>query len=265
MKIKFKRSYFALPYTLLCAVFVVVPLAIVIIYAFTGDSGKFSFENFVYFFSSPVMQNVLLRSLLTALVTTVICLLLGYPLALALANTNINRSAIVVMMFVLPMWINSLLRIFSIQNLLGMLSIGNGFAAVEIGLVYDFFPFMLLPLYNSIKGIDKSYIEASKDLGGNSWNTFGRVVLPLSVPGIVSGVLMVFMPTVSTFAVSDILGDTSTYMFGNIINEFFASEYTWNVGATFAFIMLVLIVITMAIANRLTRGSSNERNNGGVL
>lgn len=258
-----KRSAFAMPYLALSVIFVVVPLFIMVFYAFTdGATGGFTFENFVHFFSRPNIMAVMGKSFLVALITTAICLLLAYPLALALSSTTLNKNAMLVMLFVLPMWINSLLRTYAVKIVLYMFEMTNAWVAVTIGMVYDFFPFMLLPLYSVLSGMDHSLIEASQDLGASPVKTLFKVILPLSLPGIVSGVLMVFMPTVSTFAISDVLGDTSTYMFGNIINQWFANSGGWNIGSAYSLILLVLIAVTVFIANKITKGKTEV---GGVL
>lgn len=259
-----KRSAFALPYLALSIVFVVVPLFIMIIYAFTdGFDGGVTGANFVHFFSRPNIMAVMGKSFLVAFLTTVICLILAYPLALALSSSALNKKFILVMLFVLPMWINSLLRTYAVKIVLYMLEISNAWVSVTIGMVYDFFPFMLLPLYSVLSGMDRSLIEASQDLGASPIKTLFKVQIPLSLPGIVSGVLMVFMPTVSTFAISDVLGDTSTYMFGNIINYWFSSSGGgWNIGSAYSLILLVLIAVTVFVANKITKGKTEV---GGVL
>ena len=154
------------------------------------------------------------------------------------------------MLFVLPMWINSLLRIYAVKLIFEDM-LGRGFGLVLLGMVYDFFPFMLMPLYTILANMDHSYIEAAEDLGASPLKNFLTVILPLSVPGIISGVLMVFMPTVSTFAVSDILGNPDTYMFGNLINYNMEKGY-YNLGSAYSIVMLALIGITTLIANRIT-------------
>lgn len=257
-----KRTAFSVPYLALSIIFVVVPLFIMLYYAFTSVDGHFTFSNFAHFFTRPNIIRVLGTSFLVALITTVACLILAYPLALALSSSTLNKKAILVMLFILPMWINSLLRTYAMKIVLYILNVTNPWVAVTVGMVYDFFPFMLMPLYSVLSGMDKSLIEASQDLGASPLTTLVKVRLPLSLPGIVSGVLMVFMPTVSTFAISDILGDTSTYMFGNVIDQWFRNSGGWNIGSAYSFILLALIAITVVIANRITKGKTEV---GGVL
>ncbi len=257
-----KRTAFSMPYLALSIIFVVVPLFIMLYYAFTSIDGTFTFSNFAHFFSRPNIMKVMGRSFLVALITTVICFILAYPLALALSSSTLNKKAILVMLFVLPMWINSLLRTYAMKIVLHILNVTNAWVGVTVGMVYDFFPFMLLPLYSVLIGMDKNLAEASQDLGASPLVTLVKVRLPLSLPGIVSGVLMVFMPTVSTFAISDILGDTSTYMFGNVIDQWFRNSGGWHIGSAYSFILLILIAVTVVIANKITKGRSEV---GGVL
>lgn len=246
---KLSKQMFALPYAILAVVFVIIPLVIMMFTAFVDGNGSFTFDNFLNFGNAEVWK-VLGRSFIMAFLTTVICLVLAYPTAMILANSRLNKSATIVMLFVLPMWINSLLRIYAVKLIFEDM-LGIGFGLVLLGMVYDFFPFMLMPLYTILANMDHSYIEAAEDLGASPLKNFLTVILPLSVPGIISGVLMVFMPTVSTFAVSDILGNPDTYMFGNLINYNMEKGY-YNFGSAYSIVMLALIGITTLIANRIT-------------
>ncbi len=263
MKKTFKRKYFAFPYAAICIVFVVVPLAMLLYFAFTDFEGSFTFSNFACFFTEPDTQNVLWESVGIALLATIICFLLAYPLAYILASAPFNKIAVLSMMFVTPMWINSLLRIYAIRTLLEMIGLSRGTFAVIIGLVYDFFPFMLLPIYTTLCNMDKSYLAASYDLGANPVTSFLKVTFPLSLDGVFSGILMVFMPAVSTIGITEMLGNKDIYMFGNLINDYLGEFYTWNIGAAYSFIMLVLIAITMLITNLF--GKANVDSVGGAL
>ncbi len=263
MKLSFKRKYFAFPYAFLCVLFVVVPLGIMFYFALTDFEGTFTLSNFKYFFTESDTQNVLWRSIGIAGLATVICLLLAYPLAYILASAPFNRIAVLVVLFITPMWINSLLRIYAIRTLFEMIHVSRGTVAVIIGLVYDFFPFMLLPIYTTLSNMDKSYLEASYDLGASPVRSFIRVIFPLSMPGVVSGILMVFMPAVSTIGITEMLGNKDVYLFGNLINDYLGEFYTWNIGAAYSFIMLVLIAVSMLVAN--LAGKTENENAGGVL
>ena len=263
MKKAFKRKYFAFPYAAICVMFVVVPLVMMLYFAFTDFEGAFTLSNFACFFTEPDTQRVLWKSVGIALAATVICFLLAYPLAYVLSSAPFNKIAVLAMMFVTPMWINSLLRIYAIRTLLEMIGMSRGTFAVIIGLVYDFFPFMLLPIYTSLCNMDKSYLEASYDLGASPVRSFFKVTFPLSRDGVVSGILMVFMPTVSTIGITEMLGNKDIYMFGNLINDYLGEFYTWNIGAAYSFIMLVLIGITMLVTNLF--GKANVDSVGGAL
>ena len=269
-KISFKRKYFAFPYAFLCVVFVVVPLVLMLYFAFTDFEGAFTFDNFACFFTEKETQNVLWRSLGMALLATIICFLLAYPLAYFLSRAPFNKVAVLVVLFVTPMWINSLLRIYAVKLLFGdIFGMERGFLLTLIGMVYDFFPFMLLPIYNILEDMDKGVLEASADLGANPVRSFLTVKLPLSVPGIVSGVLMVFMPTVSSFAIYDILGyDGGSAgfldgkLFGNIVYTYFEKGY-YNSGSALALILLVLIFISTMVSNIVTKGKAGKT--GGTI
>ncbi len=264
-KPQFRRSYFSFPYIAISIIFVVVPLCILLGFAFIGPDDTFSFDNFAYFFSHGENILTMLYSMGVAALTTIICLAVAYPLAMCLASSRINKSALLVLMFILPMWVNSLLRTYALQNLLiDLFGMQRGFGAALIGLVYDFFPFMLLPLYTSLANMDGSLTEAAHDLGAGAFSTFFRVRLPLSLPGIMSGVTMVFMPTMSTFSVTEIMGGADTYMVGSMINELINGG-DWGGSAAFSFILLILVAGTMAISNFVTKGKVETEGLGGVL
>ena len=252
----FSRKHYAIPYLVMLAVFVLLPLGMMIFNSFRANTAPhgFTFDNYLRFFTNPNHWFVMWRSLYTAAIVTVICLLLAYPTALILSNPKFNRSTTIIFVFALPMWVNILLRTLALRNLFNLIGIAPGYPAVVIGLVYDFFPFMLLPLYTALSNIDRSYVEAGSDLGAGTVRNFAKVTLPLSVPGIVSGSVLIFMATVSNFAISDLLGNINTQMFGNIIHFMFSgTAMVDNTGAAFATVLLTLIVISMLATSRLTR------------
>lgn len=254
MKTKFKRSHFAMPFFLLNVIFVVIPLIILLINAFKGDDGGFTFSNFVKFFTVANLKT-LGRSLIIALLTTILSLAICYPLAMILANSKINKTAILVMMFIVPMWINSLLRAYAMVAIFEMLKVNNSYLKVVLAFTYDFFPFMLLPIYTILSNMDKSLIEASTDLGSSSLKTFAKVQLPLSMPGVISGILMVFMPTLSTFSISNIVANSADmYLFGNLIDDYF-TNFFYNVGSAYSFILLLIIGVVMLFANKFSNNS----------
>ncbi len=249
------KGIFALPYAVICVLFVVFPLLLVLVYAFRGDDGSFTFDNFIWVFSNSANWLSLLRTVGISLLATAICLLIAYPVAYILASAPFNKIAILALLFVVPMWMNFMLRMFALQSILSMIGIANSFWAAIIGLVYDFFPFMLLPIYTALCNLDKSYAEAASDLGANGAVSFFKTTLPLSVPGIVSGVTMVFMPCFSSYAITDILGNPQTTVIGGKI-DFLFYQYEWGAGSALSFVLLVLVMLTMFVGQLVTKRRS---------
>jgi len=262
----FSRKHYAIPYIILLCLLVIFPLGMMIFNSFVDQlSGGFTLDNYLRFFTSVGNLLIMLRSLYTAAIVTIVCLLLAYPTAYILSNPKFNRSTTIIFVFALPMWVNILLRTIALSNLFGLIGLRPGYFAVVVGLIYDFFPFMLLPLYTALSNIDRSYTEAGADLGANPVRNFLRVTLPLSVPGIMSGGILIFMSTVSNFAISDLLGNDGTRMFGNIINNLFVNVHTENIGAAFATILLALICVSMVLTSRATRKRGVKTAGGGRL
>ena len=257
-----KRSRYALPYQVWMALFIIVPIFIVLYYACTTSNGasvSFSLENLAQVFS-PTYLTVLVRSLWIALVATLICLLIGYPVASILASRHFKRSSLILMLIIIPMWMNFLLRTYAWINLLDT----NGLIAKLlglVGLVYNFLPFMILPIYTILSKMQPQLIEAAEDLGANSFQVFRKVKLPLSMPGIVSGITMVFIPATTTFAVSRLLGGGQVMMYGELIENQFLFTRNWHFGAALSLVMMVLVLISMWLFRRHD-GSSAE---GGLL
>ena len=238
-----KRSHWSIPYVVFLTIFVVLPLVLVLVYAFQDGDGHFTFANITKFFSDSDALSTFAVSIEVAIENTLICILLGYPAAWILANKDLNRSAVTIVLFILPMWINALMRTLATAELFNMLGITLGKGTLLFGMVYDYLPFMIYPIYNVLAKMDKSYAEAAVDLGATPWTAFWKVTVPLSMPGVMSGILMVFMPTVSTFAISEFLTNNKIKLFGTIIQENINSSM-WNYGAALAFIMLIIIGIT---------------------
>ena len=205
-----KRSTWALPYTIFLVLFVALPLILIMLYAFQDGAGGFTFGNFTKFFRDADAIGTFALSLEVAIENTALCILLGYPAAWILANKKLNKSAVTIVLFIMPMWINALMRTLATAELFHMLGIQLGKGTLITGLVYDYLPFMVYPIYNILEKMDQSYAEAASDLGATPWQVFWKVQVPLSMPGVVSGVMMVFMPTVSTFAISEFLDRKST-------------------------------------------------------
>ena len=238
-----KRSNWAIPYFIFLVIFVLLPLILIVVYAFQGQDAGFTMENITKFFTDGDALNTFAVSIEVAIENTLICLLLGYPAAYILANKDLNKSAVTVILFILPMWINALMRTLATAELFNVLGFSLGKGTLLYGLVYDYLPFMIYPIYNVLLKMDNSYAEAAADLGATPVQVFGKVTLPLSMPGISSGILMVFMPTVSTFAISEFLTNNKIKLFGTIIQENINSSM-WNYGAALSLIMLLIIGLT---------------------
>lgn len=263
-----KRQWFAAPYAIWAILFTVIPIGMLLYYGLmveTVDGLRFSLENIQKSFE-PIYFKALMRSLQYAAISTLICLMLAYPLALILANSKSGRSS-VIFVFVLPMWMNFLLRTYA---WLSLLETNNGFLntvlrflhlptlsiigtpyAVILGMVYNFLPFMILPVYNSLIKIETSVLEAAQDLGANEWMRFSKVVWPLSVPGVVSGITMVFMPAVTTFVIPNLLGSGKVNLIGNVIEQQFLQAYNWYFGSSLSLVLMVMILISMGILQKV--------------
>ncbi|MBQ5844359.1 MAG: ABC transporter permease [Alistipes sp.] len=255
-----RRSTWALPYALFLGIFVALPLVLIVIFAFTNNSGEFSLDNFVKFATQPEAVNTFVYSIGIALVTTFLCILLGYPAAYILSNKNLNRSQTTVLLFILPMWINILVRTLATVALFDFVHIPLGEGALIFGMVYNFLPFMIYPIYNTLQKMDHSLIEAAEDLGAKPSIVFWKVTVPLSMPGITSGIMMVFMPTISTFAIAELLTMNNIKLFGTTIQENI-NNGMWNYGAALSLIMLVIIGITSLFSD----SDSQSQNEGGII
>lgn len=252
-----KRANWSIPYFIFLIIFVALPLLLIIIYALQDTSGHFSFSNITRFFSDKDSLSTFAVSLEVALENTALCILLGYPAAWILANRDYNKSAVTIVLFILPMWINALMRTLATAEIFNMLGFQLGKGTLLFGMVYDYLPFMIYPIYNVLRKMDVSYAEAAQDLGATPWQVFWKVTVPLSLPGVSSGVLMVFMPTVSTFAISEFLTNNKIKLFGTIIQENINSSM-WNYGAALSLIMLIIIGISSLIFD------SGEKEEGGA-
>ena len=261
------RRLLSFPFILFLICGTIVPLLVIAFYGLTDRSGNFTLYNVLAIFSTEHF-NALLLSLSLALMSTLICFLLAFPLGLILRNSRIGSKGFIIFVFVLPMWMNFLLRTMAWQMLLergGFLSrflvllgfqpleIMNTWIAVVLGMVYDYLPFMILPIYNSLVKIDERLIEAAYDLGANKLNVLIKIMLPLTVPGIVSGVTMVFVPSITTFAISNMLGGGKINLIGNIIEQEFTTGSNWNLGAGLSLVMMVFILISMIFIEKFDR------------
>lgn len=260
-------SFAAYPYVVWSAIFIVIPLLLIVFFSFTSKvDGRFVFslENFQRLFE-PIYFTVFVRSIWLAVLSTVLCLILGYPIAYMISKLPIKRRNILILLFILPMWMNFLLRTYAwmailgrdglINTLLGYIGIGpikilytDG--AILLGMVYNFLPFMVIPIYTVLIKIDKNLVNAAYDLGANKSQAFRKVILPLSIPGIISGITMVFMPAVSNFVIPNLLGGGKYMLVGNLIEQQFTTIGNWNFGSALSIFMMILILISMGLMSK---------------
>ncbi len=256
-----KKTLLGTPYFLWSAIFILVPLGMVFYYGLTDRSGAFTLEN-VLAISTPEHAKALWIALLLSLIATVICLLLAYPLAMILSRQKNGRQSFIVLIFILPMWMNFLLRTLAWQTLLEKTGVINsilGFFhlpalniintpyAIILGMVYNFLPFMVLPIYNALSKIDGNVINAARDLGANGLQVFLKVTLPLSIPGIISGITMVFVPALTTFVISKLLGGSKILLIGNVIEEEFTQAGNWHLGSGLSIVLMLFIIVNMLL------------------
>ena len=261
-----KNRSAATPFALWMAIFTLIPMAIVVWFAFTDESGAFTLQNIVdiWQYSGPYLDSIWMGAL-----ATVICLILAYPVAFSISRRSEHMQRTMVMIVMLPMWMNFLLRTYAWMTLLEDQGLINQFlglfglhwhvintdAAIVLGMVYNFLPFMILPLYSVMAKLDGRVIEAAQDLGCNSWQVLRRVILPLSAPGIVSGVTMVFVPAVSTFVISKLLGGSKNMMIGDVIETMFMGDgCNYNVGAALSLVLMLLMLLCMSVMRRVDNG-----------
>ena len=250
----FRPTAFSFPYLAVTLVFVIVPLILVLVYAFRGEDGAFTLDNFIKVFTEVDNLQQFGETIGLAAVSTAICLVIAYPVAYILASSPFDKMPILALLFIIPMWINFMLRIFALQQILLVFDVQKSYFSAVIGLIYDFFPYMLLPIYTVLKNMDKSYVEASRDLGANSVRTFMKVTLPLSMPGVISGISMMFMPVFSSYAITKMMGDTKTTVIGAKIASLFENQNYGNYGygSALSFVLLVIVILVMLIGNYLS-------------
>ena len=266
------KRFFSAPFMAFMLCGTLIPACVIAYYGMTDRSGAFTLANLVAI-ASGEHAKALGLSLLLAFASTVICLLLAFPLGLALKDSKLGKKGFMVFVFILPMWMNFLLRTMAWQVLLEKNGIINGMlagiglpalniintpAAVILGMVYDYLPFMILPIYNALIKIDNNLIEAAYDLGASKSLVFRKVIVPLSVPGIVSGVTMVFVPSLTTFAIPNMLGGGKVNLIGNIIEQEFTASSNWNLGSGLSLVMMIFIVISMAFIEKFDRNGEGN-------
>jgi len=243
------------PYLIWAAIMIVIPMFIIIVYAFSEEGNslitfKMTLENFARFVQDEIFLTVLLRSLKIALITTIVCILIGYPAAYVIAKLKPNSQGLMVLMITLPQWINMLVRTYAWRGILST----SGLPAeikVYIGMVYNFLPFMILQIYSSLSKMDQNLLVAANDLGCDDKKAFLKVTLPLSVPGIIAGITLVFLPAVSSFFTPKLLGGGSFVLIGNLIENYFVTAGDWNFGSAISLVMTIVIVISMYFTRKL--------------
>ncbi len=257
-----KKKLLGTPYFLWSLIFILIPLGMVFYYGLTDRSGAFTLNNIISI-TTAEHTKALWLALLLSLIATVLCLLLAYPLAMILCNMGVNQHSFIVLIFILPMWMNFLLRTMAWQTLLEKTGVINSILnflhlpalriintpyAIVLGMVYNFLPFMVLPIYNALSKIDRSIIHAAKDLGANNIQVFFKITLPLSVPGIISGITMVFIPALTTFVISKLLGGSKVLLIGNVIEEEFTQASNWHLGSGLSIVLMLFIIVNMVLS-----------------
>lgn len=269
----------AYPYIIWISIIIVIPMFLILLYAFTKPGNdvitiKFTLENFAKFFSDIIFLQVLQQSIKIAVITTILCILLGYPAAYIIANANEKIKIILVLIITLPTWINMLVRTYAWMGIMqdngvinAMLSflgipavkmIHTDFAVI-LGMVYNFIPFMILQIYTSLTKMDKNFLEAANDLGANRVQTFLRITLPLSLPGVISGITLVFLPAASSFFIPKLLGGGQYVLIGNVIETQFITSGNWNFGSAISMIMAIIIMISMYITKKIDKNPASRR------
>ena len=280
-EIEKKESRLAYPYVFWSVLFVVIPLLLVVYYSFTTKDASgnihLTFSNYKEVFD-PLFYKVFLRSFVLAGVATILCIIIGYPVAYIISKMEVSKGSTLILLFILPMWMNFLLRTYAWITILGKNGILNNIlrflhipqasilytsSAVLLGMIYNYLPFMVLPIYTNLQKIDKDLVNAARDLGANSWTVFRKVIFPLSMPGVMSGITMVFMPCVTTFAISRLLGGGKTMLVGDLIEQQFTVVGDWNFGSAVSIIMMIVILISMGVMNKIdSEGLEGGGHNG---
>lgn len=252
------------PYIVWATIFIVIPLFMIVLYAITKDgrllSFSFTVDNFLRFFKDQIFPSVLLRSLIIAINTTIICVAIGYPIAYGIAKMKGHQQTMIILLITLPMWINMLVRTYAWRGILSATDFPPDFK-VYIGMVYNFLPFMILQIHGSLAKMDNSLIQAAYDLGANKVNTFFKVVLPLSIPGVLSGITLVFLPAVSTFFIPKLLGGGDYVLVGNLIENYFITTNDWNFGSAISLIMAIVVLVSMYLTRKAERKAGEGDDN----
>lgn len=275
-----KKSFLAYPYVIWSAIFIIIPLILVVFFSFSKETDNgyiFSLQNYKELMD-PIYFKVFFRSIMLAGISTLICLVVGYPVAYIISKAHVSKRGTLILLFILPMWMNFLLRTYAWVAILGKNGLINSFLgflgiepvgilytnfAILLGMVYNFLPFMVLPIYTSLSKMDNDLVNAARDLGANGLQVFTKVIFPLSLPGVVSGITMVFMPAVTTFAISRLLGGGKFMLLGDLIEQQFTVVGDWNFGSAVSIFMMIVILISMAVMAKFEDESDKE--GGGLL
>lgn len=264
-------KWLSFPYLLWMSGFIMIPLIMILFYGFSNQEGGFTLEN-IALISDPINRKALSLSLALSLTSTIICLLLAYPLAMILHNIKMKSNSFLVLIIILPMWMNFLLRTIAWQNILEKTGVLNSFlkllhlptveiinspSAIVLGMVYNFLPFMVLPIYNVLAKIDQDVINAARDLGANGLQTFQKIIFPLSLPGVISGITMVFVPSLTTFVISTILGGSKIVLIGNVIEQQFRLG-NWHTGSGLSLVLMIFILFSMAVLSKYDKGNEGS-------
>lgn len=269
-----KRTWLSGPYLLWSVAFIIIPLLMIVYYGMTDTEAAFTWSNIAQI-TTPENLKALGLALLLSAISTLICLILAYPLAMILARSNIDSGSFIMVIMILPMWMNFLLRTIAWQELLEKNGVINSIlsflhlpsmnlintpGAIILGMVYNFLPFMILPVYNALSRMDRDVIHAASDLGANAFQSFVRIIWPLSIPGVISGITMVFVPALTTFVISDLLGGSKILLIGNVIEQEFKQGSNWHVGSGLSLVLMVFILISMAFVQKY-----DKEGTGGVF
>ena len=268
------RGSLCIPYFVFMALFVVFPLAIIVYYAFTDEHGFFSLANWATVFTTRKNWEVIGQTVIISTISTIICLLIAYPIAMLLSNKKFNKNKVLVYIFLLPMWINFVIRTIGLKALINGLTFAlfkfeltdkYPLVAIVLGMVYDYLPFAILPLYNQMLKMDKNQIEAAADLGANPFRVFYKVIIPMTVPGIVSACMMTFMPTMSSYVIANKMSENKTSIIGNLVAYWFAdstSDLRFNIGSVISLVMLMIIGISLVLEKTLGNKEETQKKGG---
>ncbi len=268
------RGSLCIPYFVFMALFVVFPLAIIVYYAFTDELGFFSLANWATVFTTRKNWEVIGQTVIISAISTIICLLIAYPIAMLLSNKKFNKNKVLVYIFLLPMWINFVIRTIGLKALINGLTFAlfkfeltdkYPLVAIVLGMVYDYLPFAILPLYNQMLKMDKNQIEAAADLGANPFRVFYKVIIPMTVPGIVSACMMTFMPTMSSYVIANKMSENKTSIIGNLVAYWFAdstSDLRFNIGSVISLVMLMIIGISLVLEKTLGNKEETQKKGG---